>query len=228
MRVFASPAKRRRVAVHALLTGVLFGALWVVVRRYAAPLRDPESVRLLVERFDVAGPLAFVALHTVQVVLVPIPGQAMGVAGGYLFGPAGLLYSMVGVTVGSYVAFRLARAYGRPYVESMATEEAVDRMDAAVEGAGIVGLTLLVALPGLPDDLVCFLCGMSDMTRGQFLFVVLVGRTPAFALATLSGARVAGHRYRQAAALLVTLVGLSALCYYYRERIFAAVGGERP
>ena len=53
-----------------------------------------------------------------QVVIAPIPGELTGVVGGFLFGTwRAVVYSSLGLTVGSAVAFMLARLIGLPFVK---------------------------------------------------------------------------------------------------------------
>jgi uncharacterized membrane protein YdjX (TVP38/TMEM64 family) len=70
---------------------------------------------------DSLGPwgfAGFIVLQSLQVVLAPIPGELTGLLGGYLYGPyLGIALSTLGLTLGSIVAFVLARTLGRPFVE---------------------------------------------------------------------------------------------------------------
>ncbi len=206
--------------MHLVAALAVLAAVWFLLDPYLGVLRDPAAIRATVARFGSVGVVAFVALHVVQVVVAPIPGQAMGVAAGYLFGAGpGLVYTIVGVTLGSYVAFAAARRLGRPYAESVFAADVVDSFDATVARLGVAGITALVVVPGLPDDVVCFVCGLSDLTPRQFLVIVLVGRTPAYALAVLSGANLADQRLYRGVALLLVLVLLSVAGYLRRDAL---------
>ena len=60
-------------------------------------VRDPETIRAYVLGFGALAPAAFVLIQIVQVLLAPVPGHALAVAGGYLFGPwLGAAYSLSG------------------------------------------------------------------------------------------------------------------------------------
>lgn len=127
-------------------------------------LADPASVRSFVERFGVAAPLAFVLLQATQVVIAPIPGQVLALASGWLFGLVwGTVYSIIGATLGSYVAFRLARRYGRPFVDRAIDPTALDRFDDFSNRRGYLTLLVLFLVPGLPDDVICFVAGTTAL-----------------------------------------------------------------
>ncbi|MFB6196059.1 MAG: TVP38/TMEM64 family protein [Haloplanus sp.] len=218
--IFSSDAHRRRFVVHLCVALVLAGLALAWLAPYVDTFRNRHAIQQFVRDVGVAGPIAFVALAVVQIVVMPIPGQVIGLAGGYLFGALrGLVYTLCGIWLGSYVAFRLSRRFGRQYLTTIFAPDAIQRYDATVSKLGIGGLTLLVLLPGLPDDLVCFVCGTSDMTTKQFLTVVVLGRTPAYTLAVLSGAEFGDAQFYRGLTLAALLVVASALGYLERERL---------
>ncbi|MFB6233792.1 MAG: TVP38/TMEM64 family protein [Halopenitus sp.] len=223
-RIFSSEEHRFRFLVHVALALGLFVGLLAGLGPHLDALRNPQAVRQLLRGFGMITPIAFVGLQLVQIVLVPIPGQVIGLAGGYLFGPLwGIVYTMTGVWLGSYAAFWLARQFGRRYITSIFTTDVVDRYDATVSGLRTEGLTILVMVPGLPDDLICFVCGTSTITKRQFLFIIILGRTPAYVLAVLSGAEFGDEQLYRGLALAWLFVVLSALGYLERERLRRAV-----
>ena len=68
-------------------------------------------------------------LQILQVVAAPFPGELTGVAGGYVYGETmGFVLSMVGLTIGSWVAFELASILGRPFVERFVSQEVLTQV----------------------------------------------------------------------------------------------------
>ena len=218
--VFASAAARRDALRRA---GVLAGAAVVAtvgLHLLAPQLTDPAWLRARVAALGPLAPLAFVALQTVQVILAPIPGQVLGGVGGYLFGPLrGTAYSMAGVLLGSAVVFVASRAYGRPYVERVVDASALDRWDGLVERTGVAGLFACFLLPTFPDDLLCFVAGLTDIRLRTFLALVLVGRTPSFLAVAYAGGELSSGGLLPAAAVLAALCVVTGLVYALRERL---------
>src|SRR5256886_11601677 len=76
-------------------------------RRADLPVRGPAVwdepfLRAVLEELGVLAPVLFIALQTLQVIMSPIPGEATGFLGGYLFGEwLGLCYSTIGLTIRS-------------------------------------------------------------------------------------------------------------------------------
>ncbi|MEF8784793.1 MAG: TVP38/TMEM64 family protein [Haloarculaceae archaeon] len=220
-RIFAS-ARSRRVALTALvgLTALLFGSL-LLLDQFAAWLTDPFAVRQWVRSYGPLAPLVFIALQSVQVIVAPIPGQVLGLASGFLFGTVwGTVYSLTGVTIGTYVAFALARHLGRPYVEKLVTDKALSTFDSFTDNEGPVALFLIFLVPGLPDDVICFFAGLTDMNIPKMLAISVVGRLPGYLAVNAVGAGFASKSVLEATMLLLALAALSAAAYRYRDQLF--------
>jgi uncharacterized membrane protein YdjX (TVP38/TMEM64 family) len=214
---FASPAARRRALRHGLVAVLVLAAGAVAAWRFAPFLADPVWLRTRLVALGPFAPAGFVLLQAVQVVVAPIPGQALGGVAGYLFGTwAGFVYSMLGVTLGSATAFALARRFGRPFVERTFDAEAVDRFDAVADDAGRFALFALFVLPTFPDDVLCALAGVSSMRLRTLLALVVVGRAPSFALVAYAGDRAAAARPLAALAALGGVALVTALVYGVR------------
>ncbi|MFB6069985.1 MAG: TVP38/TMEM64 family protein [Halanaeroarchaeum sp.] len=210
------------------LAGVLFlaalaaGAMWVG----DAFAGDPAAIRRWIADFGVLAPTVLIAGQALQVVIAPIPGQVLGLVAGYLFGPVyGTAYSLTGAAIGSLIAFSLSRRYGRPFVLEVVDPATVQWFDEASERRGYQALFLAFLVPGLPDDLICFVAGLSRMNRLTMTAVSVVGRLPGYYLIAVGGADVATGKHLRAAVLLGVLAVLSLLGYRHRNR-FAALRTE--
>jgi uncharacterized membrane protein YdjX (TVP38/TMEM64 family) len=226
MQVFASTRDRRKAIIAVAVFGAALALGYVALRQYAPFVFVPAELRAWIRQFGPLAPLVFVLAQTTQVIVAPVPGQVMALVGGYLFGPvAGTLYSMIGVMLGSAIAFSIARRWGRPAVERMIQDEVIERFDGFVETIGVPGLLLFVFIPGLPDDAICFLAGLARFRLATFLAVILVGRTPAYVVTTFAGDGLATGRFVEAVLAVGALILLSVLAYYRREEIKRYAGG---
>ena len=115
-------------------------------------------------------------VQMVQVVVAPIPGGAIEFIGGYLFGvKAGFLYSMIGLLVGSFVAFALARIFEKLAVEKFVPVETRKKFDYLIGHEGVILSFLLFLIPGFPKDALCYILGLTPMHLGIFLFISTIG-----------------------------------------------------
>jgi uncharacterized membrane protein YdjX (TVP38/TMEM64 family) len=223
-RFFESERARRRALVATVATVLAFAATAWVVHEHASFLLSPTWARETVGDFGPWAPVAYTTLQAVQVVLAPVPGQTLGFLGGYLFGAvAGTTYSMVGVVLGSWLVFRLARAYGRNAVESWVTDDVLERFDGFVDEKGEAALFVVFLLPAFPDDAICFLAGLSEIRERRFLALLVVGRFPSFAAVALAGDQFARAQVVPFMALATVLVLVTVLGYLRRDLLARAV-----
>jgi uncharacterized membrane protein YdjX (TVP38/TMEM64 family) len=222
MRVFESRTARRRFVAAAALVVVGVAGLWLFVREYLPILTDSAALRRFVDSWGVLGPLAFIAVQAIQVIVAPIPGQITAFASGYLFGSVlGTVYSIVGVTVGSAIAFWLSRRYGRPFVASVVRDDLLARFDGVVDDAGGVGLFVIFLVPGLPDDVLCFVGGLTDIDLWKLVAISFFGRLPAYVLVNVSGSGLANEDLGLTVVTLLLLLVGSVWGFLNRERLLA-------
>jgi uncharacterized membrane protein YdjX (TVP38/TMEM64 family) len=143
-----------------------------------------------------------------QVVLAPIPGQVVGLASGYLFGTTwGSLYSIIGTVLGSWIAFGLARSFGRPLVERFLPPASLERFDQGMRTRGLPFLMVVFLLPFVPDDVACLAAGLTAIPIPALMLAALMGRTPSLIISAWLGASATGLSTVQwTAAIAITLV----------------------
>ncbi|SEH55495.1 Uncharacterized membrane protein YdjX, TVP38/TMEM64 family, SNARE-associated domain [Halopenitus malekzadehii] len=220
MQIFSSRADRWRGLVGLALLLVTFGGLYLLVQRYAPFVFDAEELRVWIAQFGVFAPIVFVLIQATQVVVAPIPGQVVALVSGYLFGSVpGTVYSLTGVLIGSAVAFSLAKRFGRSLVEDLLHEDVIDRFDGFVERVGIPGLLVFVLIPGLPDDAICFLSGLTTLRLRTFIAIISVGRLPAYVLTVYAGGEFADGQIGTGLLLIGIIITASVVGYFKQDAI---------
>jgi uncharacterized membrane protein YdjX (TVP38/TMEM64 family) len=210
----------RPLALWVVVVGVLFVLAPLILVWLVPGLKDPVAIREYVLGFGTLAPVVFVLLQVAQVLIAPIPGQVTAVAGGYLFGPwLGVAYSLLGMAIGSTIAFVLSRRFGRPYVTRHVGSRRVARFDAFIERTGVGGVFVLFLLPGLPDDVVCFVAGITTIPIRVLVLVAVLGRAPAVFVASFIGAELAGGQLLVAGVITGLLVIVWGVGYYHRARL---------
>ncbi|WP_347721567.1 TVP38/TMEM64 family protein [Candidatus Nanohalococcus occultus] len=183
-------------------------------------MSNPHKLRSFISSFPLLSPLIFIGVQIIQILIAPIPGQVTGVAGGYLFGAfKGTVYSMIGVTIGSAIAFWLSRKYGRPYVESKIDIDLMEEFDEFIEKHGRKSVFLIFLIPGLPDDAVCFVSGLTKIPLRQLVVLALIARTPAFLLASMAGSSLAASEMMKFGVFSLVLVLSSVIGYLKLDEI---------
>ena len=182
---------------------------------------DREQIRLLISSFGTSAPPVFMLIQILQVIFAPVPGEATGFIGGYLFGTLpGFIYSGIGLTVGSWLNFIIGRFLGERYVRKRIPAHQFQKIDGMVKRQGVIVLFILFLFPGFPKDYLCLALGVSTLPVKIFVLLASIGRMPGTFALSLQGAFL----YEQNYVLLGIMIGagliLACLCYAYRERIY--------
>jgi len=194
--------------------------LWVKVGQLYNALHSRHDLKEIISSFGAYSPLIYIAVQVLQVVVAPIPGGAVEFLGGYLFGvKAGFVYSMIGVILGSWLAFSLARIFEKLAVEKFVSPKTVKKFDYLVGHEGVILSFLLFLIPGFPKDALCYLLGLTPMHLGIFLTISTIGRIPGTLMACLQGGKAFDHQYKT----MLILLGISTLVilvfYIYHDEI---------
>ncbi|MBR7186597.1 MAG: TVP38/TMEM64 family protein [Clostridia bacterium] len=158
---------------------VCFGALAyaLIATGFFAVVRDGASLQAYLERSGGWMGFLFTTLQFLQVVVLPIPSTVTVVAGAALFGPLyGSLLSLLGILIGSLVAFLVGRYAGTRVVAWLVGKETLEKWLKKIKGKDKLLLTAMFLLPVFPDDVLCFIAGISSMSLGYFLAVILISR----------------------------------------------------
>ena len=100
---------------------------------------DKRFLKHTLREWGVLAPVIFMGLQALQVIIAPIPGDLTGILGGYLFGEwGGILYSTIGLTVGSVAAFAVGRCFGARYVQKLVSRDIWRKMGFIVEAEGAI------------------------------------------------------------------------------------------
>src|SRR5258708_17742151 len=129
------------------------------VHRYVLRLYDdPSFLRDILLRFGVLGPVVFIVIQALQVIIAPIPGEITGLLGGFVFGQwLGFVYSTLGLTVGSLFAFGIGRWLGETFVRRAVSETLWRKLGFILAAAGTLLCFITSLSPGLPQAIRCSL-----------------------------------------------------------------------
>ena len=154
----------------------------------SVPNREEAIQQNLVEYMERAGKWAvivFIFLQFLQTTILPIPSFATTGAGALLcteiYGSAlGPLYnsifSLIGILLGSFVAFGIGRVFGSKLVAWIIGKEKLEKVLNMVKGKDAIVLTAMFLLPFFPDDILCFVAGLSSMSTKYFAGIIIISR----------------------------------------------------
>ena len=159
-------------------------ALLTVIVFYRQPISnllhiigDQEAVSAYLQGYGVWGPAILFLLMVAQVFVAVIPGHALMVTAGYVYGMTGLAVIILSTILGSQIAFFIARQYGRDLIFKLTSPQIIERWDNMARNQGILFYFFSFVLPIFPSDLMCYVAGLGKISARHFLAANMLGRT---------------------------------------------------
>jgi uncharacterized membrane protein YdjX (TVP38/TMEM64 family) len=195
--------------------------VWQNISAFFHLISDREMVRSFIMSFGAAAPVVFMVIQILQVIFAPVPGEATGFVGGYLFGVLrGFLYSSIALSIGSLINFGIGRFLGVRFVRKLIPADKFERFNARLKRQGIIVLLLLFIFPGFPKDYLCMFLGLSTLPLKMFILIAAIGRMPGTFLLSLQGKFLFEQNYAVLGIVAAGCAVLAFLAYRYRENIY--------
>lgn len=175
---------------------------------------DREAVTSSMQNAGLWGPVVLFVLFVLQVFLAFIPGQALMVACGYLYGFwGGFLLSWLSLVAGGEAAFMLARKYGRSFAEKWIAQDVLARWDRTAQGQGVGFFAMMLLMPLVPNDAMCYVAGLGKISRPRFFVANMLGRGMACVVTSAAGA-FGGSISSQGWVMLIAIFILIGIAWY--------------
>ena len=140
-------------------------------------INSVDALREYISGTGIWAAAIYILFCFLQVVLLPVPGSVAVAVGTAMFGPLKCsIFSFIGIVAGSVVAFAIGRLIGYKAVCWIVGKESLDKWLNKLKGKDYLILSLMFLLPLFPDDILCFVAGMSSMTWGYFIIMIIVTR----------------------------------------------------
>ncbi|MBR5621332.1 TVP38/TMEM64 family protein [Candidatus Saccharibacteria bacterium] len=173
-----------------------------------------EKLISIVSSLGPLGPVVYMLLQALQGIVAPIPSNIVGIIGGFLFGWWGVLWTTVGATLGAAVVFWLSRRYGRKLVEKLVKKESLEKFDFVIGKRASLLLFLIFIIPGLPDDIVCYIAGLTDIPLKKLIVIFALGRLPAVVSNNYIGMGFSGEG-NPIVVVIITIVSVLIFAFLY-------------
>lgn len=196
--------------------------IWGTVLSGYTFLSDRDEIHRFISSFGVWAPVIFILFQLLQVIFAPVPGEASGFIGGYLFGAfPGFCYSCIGLTIGSWINFIIGRFLGKKYIRKLIPQKFMDRFEPLLQKQGIFVLIILFIFPGFPKDYLCLFLGMTALPIKVFMAISTVGRMPGTLMLSLQGAYVFERMYGLFAIIFGISMVVVLLTYRFRKVLYS-------
>ena len=170
--------KLQRIAIVALFVMLFILSVYFVLNFCGLweKLNSVSKFKSFILSLGFYGRSAFVLFQFLQVTFIPIPSPILIIAGSIIYGPfqAGLL-SLAGILLGSAFAFFLGKIFGQKIVRFMVGKEAQKKWTKFLNNCKF-SFVLMMLLPCFPDDILCLVAGLTDMSWTFFMVTQFITR----------------------------------------------------
>jgi uncharacterized membrane protein YdjX (TVP38/TMEM64 family) len=147
-----------------------------------------ESLQEFLKQYGYRAPLVFILLQIAQIVLPIIPGGVSTALGVIMFGPfCGFIYNYIGVSIGSIIVFAISKHFGKKIILSIFGQDSIQKYDKRLNSDKYNKFfAIAILIPGAPDDFLCYLSGLTDMTFREFVLIILLCKPPSIFLYSMA------------------------------------------
>ncbi len=221
--------KVRYSVIGGIILAFLAYLIWDIVAK--GPITqffsNRDEIIKLMNNLGPLAPVAYIVLQIAQTVIAPIPGNLVGGIGGFLFGWWGVLWTTIGATIGAFIVFWISRRFGRGFVEKHVKKESLEKFDFILNSNRVsLILFIIFLIPGLPDDIVCYLAGLTKVPLKRLLVIFVAGRLPAVIGNNYIGMGLGNGDYALVAVFSVVVILLLGVIYWQQDAIMGMLGRQ--
>ena len=180
----------------------------------------PEKIQDKLLEFGIYAPLILITIQFILAIISILPSLIFNIAGGYLFGPFyGTLYSLIGILLGSFVVFLVAKKYGRPFVEKLVDKRELYHFDMFFKKKGILVFIFSDYIGIFPRDTVSLCAGLTKIKKSEFIIISLLGFIPPVIILNYLGSQLSRNIFDFKVVLLGVIIIVLLVLYNFRHKI---------
>lgn len=166
---------------------ILLGAYWWYVQANNLTFADSAENLAILLTTSAVGPMLYIVIYWLRP-LIFFPATILTVLSGFLFGPIGILYTIIGANGSAMVAFVVGYFFGQGILEENEESAGLIQTYTARMRDNSFETVLLMRLIFLPYDLVNYSAGFLRIRWLPFLLATAIGSIPGTISFVLLGA----------------------------------------
>lgn len=180
-----------------VLLALLFVAVIYALMALALRAVGLENAQNFIRRTGVWAPLIFVVLCSLSLIIAPLSGSSIFVAGGALFGrETGYILSFIATVIGCSTNYWISRKLGRGVASRFIGKNNLDELDNFIKRLKAHhGILYMILIMPLSQDIVSYAVGLTKIKYSHFLIALVI-----------SGAAIVAAYIYLGSSLLETLI----------------------
>lgn len=198
-----------------LLAAAAIIALTVLLMPMVLSLREEEARQAFAQKIDQLGfwgPIALLLVQILQIIIAVIPGEPIEIIAGVMYGTwGGLALCLAGILIATVIIYFTVHRLGRKSIDKMIKKEESAKYAFLFKEKNVAYLIfLLFFIPGVPKDVLVYLCPFTKIKPLQFFLIATFARIPSLVTSTWAGENLSAGKFWDSV-LIFALTGLIAL-----------------
>lgn len=173
--------EKKKVVINVLsILGLVLAVIFIVYGIRTGIFKSEKAMAAFLSPFGMLTPVLYIVFIAFQSTFMVVPGALGNLVGVLLFGPFyGIICNYIGTVLGSSANFALARYYGPDIIRVFSSEKGFKKYQKWLSGNEKKfhkWFTIFIFLPLAPDDLLCYMAGLTKMTYRKFLLIIITGK----------------------------------------------------
>lgn len=196
---------------------------WLTIHYYTGIMTvasNPDNFRRLLISYGSLSILAFIGFQIIVVILAPLPGGLLLIAGGYIYGTwFGAIYSLIGIVLGSIMVFGISKFFGYFVIQSLISPKKFARLQSLVSHQKSDAIFFFYLIPEMPKDILTYLAGLTPVKPVRFIIFSAIARVPCIIGSSFIGANLQQANYWPVLILLIAVGILLIVILLMRVKI---------
>lgn len=174
------------------------------------------------------GVIMIIIFQVLQTIIAPIPGEVIQIAGGYLYGTLlGTIYNLIGLAIGSGIAFYFTRFIGRVFISNLIKKKKLKWITNTMEGKKFeLILFIIFIVPGLPKDFMLYIAGLTTLKPMRFFIILIISRLPWIMISASVGANINAGNYMLTIIIsFIAVIGF-VIGMHYKNKIIKKISKD--
>ena len=222
LKSFRHINKAQKVMLFSFISFVL---IWLVLilsfgKEFIVLVSKPDEFKEWLNTFGIFDEVIFIVIRIAQTVVKFMATEPFEIASGYVWGTFwGMVYCLIGNTIGTVIILFLTRKYGKKVLEVLLPIKNLDVLRVFKKKKNTyLWLFILYLIPGTPKDTFTYFVGMLPIKTIPFLIITGIAKIPSIISSTLCGATLADKQYLFAILIVVITLLLSVLgAFLYKK-----------
>ncbi|MCR4323118.1 MAG: VTT domain-containing protein [Candidatus Azambacteria bacterium] len=174
MKIFL---KQKKELINYLVGFAVIAAMFIVVSGIVA--LNEKELKAFIYHHEIGGALAYIILGIVATVIAPLSALPFLPIVSLLYGWFwAAIFSIISWSIGSLIAFWIARKYGKRIVRRFVSLERVEKIEARIPKEQFFWTIVLLRIV-IPVDALSYALGLfSTITTREYIFATVIGITP--------------------------------------------------